>query len=155
MNDLLLLLGDVRPAGQVADTQRQGTSTLLSIALTERGLCASQGKAGTKMYKDFEADRNRGDFSVLPELHSVLSGMKVLTSPLHHADLRPTLSWGGPKTSSGQLPSPVMPDAGAQHVDREQRLRDLQEGLRRPRLQPALGPAHPVRELRAECDLGG
>ena len=30
------------------------------------------------MYRDFEADRNRGDFSLLPELHSVLSGMKVM-----------------------------------------------------------------------------
>ena len=29
------------------------------------------------MYKDFDEDRNRGDFSVLPELHAVLSGMKV------------------------------------------------------------------------------
>jgi len=36
-----------------------------------------QGKAGGKMYADFEGDRDRGDFSVLPELHSVLSGMKV------------------------------------------------------------------------------
>ena len=32
------------------------------------------------MYKDFEQDRTRGDFSVLPELHSVLSGMKVCSS---------------------------------------------------------------------------
>ena len=29
------------------------------------------------MYHDFEKDRAKGDFSVLPELHSVLSGMKV------------------------------------------------------------------------------
>jgi len=29
------------------------------------------------MYKDFEADRNQGNFDKLPELHAVLSGMKV------------------------------------------------------------------------------
>ncbi len=40
----------------------------------------AQGKAGGKMYADFEGDRDRGDFSVLPELHSVLSGMKVQTT---------------------------------------------------------------------------
>ena len=36
-----------------------------------------QGKSGAKLYSDFENDRNQGDFSALPELHSVLSGMKV------------------------------------------------------------------------------
>lgn len=29
------------------------------------------------MYKEFEADRDRGNFDKLPELHAVLSGMKV------------------------------------------------------------------------------
>ena len=38
-----------------------------------------QGKAGGKLYADFEDDRKQGDFSALPELHSVLSGMKVGT----------------------------------------------------------------------------
>lgn len=36
------------------------------------------------MYADFENDRDKGDFSVLPELHSVLSGMKVLLSLLSY-----------------------------------------------------------------------
>ena len=39
--------------------------------------CSVQGKAGAKLYSNFEDDRNQGDFSALPELHSVLSGMKV------------------------------------------------------------------------------
>ena len=29
------------------------------------------------MYSEFEADRDRGNFDKLPELHAVLSGMKV------------------------------------------------------------------------------
>ena len=29
------------------------------------------------MYAQFEKDRDRNDFSLLPELHSILSGMKV------------------------------------------------------------------------------
>ena len=29
------------------------------------------------MYKDFEADRDQGNFDKLPELHAVLSGMKA------------------------------------------------------------------------------
>ncbi len=41
---------------------------------------AAQGQSGAKMYRKFEKDRNRGDFSVLPELHAVLSGMKVALS---------------------------------------------------------------------------
>ena len=36
-----------------------------------------QGKSGMDMYKDFEADRDQGNFDKLPELHAVLSGMKV------------------------------------------------------------------------------
>ena len=31
-----------------------------------------------KMYKQFEKARDKGDFSLLPELHAVLSGMKVI-----------------------------------------------------------------------------
>jgi hypothetical protein len=37
----------------------------------------AQGKAGMDMYKEFEVDRDRGNFDKLPELHAVLSGMKV------------------------------------------------------------------------------
>lgn len=36
-----------------------------------------QGKAGMAMYTEFEQDRDRGNFEKLPELHAVLSGMKV------------------------------------------------------------------------------
>jgi len=36
-----------------------------------------QGKAGMDMYKEFEQDRDQGNFDKLPELHAVLSGMKV------------------------------------------------------------------------------
>ena len=36
-----------------------------------------QGKAGMESYRQFEADRDRGDFEGLPELHATLSGMKV------------------------------------------------------------------------------
>lgn len=37
----------------------------------------SQGKKAMQRYHDFEAARSNGDFSILPELHSMLSGMKV------------------------------------------------------------------------------
>ncbi len=36
-----------------------------------------QGKSGMDMYKEFEMDRDQGNFDKLPELHAVLSGMKV------------------------------------------------------------------------------
>ena len=45
-----------------------------------------QGKAGGKLYADFEEDRRQGDFSALPELHSVLSGMKV-SPPAFNLDM--------------------------------------------------------------------
>ena len=32
------------------------------------------------MYQQFEADRDKGNFDTLPELHAVLSGMKVCSS---------------------------------------------------------------------------
>ena len=34
-----------------------------------------QGKAGMAMYTEFEQDRDRGNFEMLPELHAVLSCM--------------------------------------------------------------------------------
>ena len=37
----------------------------------------TQGKSGMDMYKEFEVDRDQGNFDKLPELHAVLSGMKV------------------------------------------------------------------------------
>lgn len=36
------------------------------------------GDAMMDMYKKFEADRDRGDFSVLPELHALSSGLKAI-----------------------------------------------------------------------------
>ena len=43
----------------------------------------AQGKAGMDMYKEFELDRDQGNFDKLPELHAVLSGMKACDlSPL-------------------------------------------------------------------------
>ena len=40
-----------------------------------------QGKAGMDMYREFEQDRDKGNFDKLPELHAVLSGMKASASP--------------------------------------------------------------------------
>ena len=36
-----------------------------------------QGKTGMAMYSQFEKDRDQGNFELLPELHAILSGMKV------------------------------------------------------------------------------
>ena len=36
------------------------------------------GKVMMDMYTDFEKHRDKGDFSVLPELHAVSSGLKAL-----------------------------------------------------------------------------
>ena len=43
---------------------------------------AAQGKAGMESYRQFESDRDRGDFEGLPELHATLSGMKASASLL-------------------------------------------------------------------------
>ena len=40
-------------------------------------LLCLQGKAGMGMYSQFEKERDQGNFDLLPELHSILSGMKV------------------------------------------------------------------------------
>ena len=40
-----------------------------------------QGKAAMSMYSQFEKGRDQGDFSILPELHSILSGLKVMLGP--------------------------------------------------------------------------
>ena len=42
--------------------------------------CGVQGKAGMGMYSQFEKERDQGNFDLLPELHSILSGMKVTLS---------------------------------------------------------------------------
>ena len=39
-----------------------------------------QGKSGIGMYNQFEKERDQGNFELLPELHAILSGMKVLIS---------------------------------------------------------------------------
>lgn len=36
------------------------------------------------MYNQFEKERDQGNFDLLPELHAILSGMKVLCPPLLH-----------------------------------------------------------------------
>ena len=41
----------------------------------------AQGKSGMQMYHDFEEGRSKGDFSILPELHATLAGMKVRSLP--------------------------------------------------------------------------
>ena len=47
------------------------------MACSQRLYTCLQGKAAMVMYAQFEKDRDRNDFSLLPELHSILSGMKV------------------------------------------------------------------------------
>ena len=42
-----------------------------------------QGKAGIGMYNQFEKERDQGNFDLLPELHAILSGMKVRCPPLY------------------------------------------------------------------------
>lgn len=59
----------------------------------ESGCAVLQGKSGMDMYKDFEADRNQGNFDKLPELHAVLSGMKVSLSQALSYDISPIQAW--------------------------------------------------------------
>lgn len=42
-----------------------------------------QGKSAMGMYKQFEKGRDEGDFTMLPELHVILSGMKVDFQSVH------------------------------------------------------------------------
>jgi hypothetical protein len=53
-----------------AEWRCHGVEVLMRVSL-------EQGKAGMAMYTEFEQDRDRGNFEKLPELHAVLSGMKV------------------------------------------------------------------------------
>ena len=48
------------------------------VALTLNKVHGDQGKSGMAMYSQFEKDRDQGNFELLPELHAILSGMKVL-----------------------------------------------------------------------------
>ena len=54
-----------------------GAGPLVVAPCKEHTRAHVQGKAGWAMYRLFEKQRDQGDFSILPELHSVLSGMKV------------------------------------------------------------------------------
>ncbi len=54
-----------------------------SIVTNALGCCyimwpGVQGKSGIGMYNQFEKERDQGNFELLPELHAILSGMKVL-----------------------------------------------------------------------------
>ena len=48
-----------------------------SVALSLNKVHADQGKSGMAMYSQFEKERDQGNFELLPELHAILSGMKV------------------------------------------------------------------------------
>lgn len=50
-----------------------------------------QGKSAMRMYHDFEEQRSKGDFSILPELHVTLSGMKVMPTCLPWAPSAPCI----------------------------------------------------------------
>jgi hypothetical protein len=56
-----------------------GEDFVCALTMSFVGFIMLQGKAGMAMYSDFEQDRDRGNFDKLPELHAVLSGMKVRT----------------------------------------------------------------------------
>lgn len=60
---------------QVLDYQNT-SADLLGLVASAYAL-KFMGQAGMAMYKQFEQDRDRGDFSILPELHSTLSALKV------------------------------------------------------------------------------
>lgn len=58
---------------------------MFSIVTRALGCCLNvwpgvQGKSGIGMYNQFEKERDQGNFELLPELHAILSGMKVLFS---------------------------------------------------------------------------
>ena len=113
------------------------------------------------MYSQFEQDRDRGNFDSLPELHAVLSGMKVsVTSGLLHGFhvtlLRPPLLSGNTCIDKNKLRGcgACALCAGCQHEHCQRWHGSCQEGLRRPWVQPAVGAAHHIHSLCAERDLG-
>jgi len=63
---------------QVLDYQNTN-GELLPLVATAYALIF-MGKSAMGMYSQFEKDRDRGDFSILPELHAILSGMKALST---------------------------------------------------------------------------
>lgn len=60
----------------------QNTAADLLPLLAQAYALLFMGKSGMDMYKDFEADRDQGNFDKLPELHAVLSGMKAVSTTL-------------------------------------------------------------------------
>ena len=75
--------------GDVAHGHKQCSVGDLSTAYCSSLYCDVQGKSGMGMYSQFEKERDQGNFDLLPELHSVLSGMKVC-SPDH--SMQPAVS---------------------------------------------------------------
>ena len=92
----------------------------------------TQGKSGMAMYSQFEKERDQGNFELLPELHAILSGMKVHLLFLLH-------SLASPVTSLGSNLSMLITEANYSKAccgtDKKQR------GLVRLLLEPSL-PAH-------------
>ncbi|EIE26831.1 acyl-CoA oxidase [Coccomyxa subellipsoidea C-169] len=60
----------------------QNTAADLLPLLASSYALIFMGKAGMAMYSEFEADRDRGNFDKLPELHAVLSGMKAVSTTI-------------------------------------------------------------------------
>ncbi|CAK0735983.1 hypothetical protein CVIRNUC_000672 [Coccomyxa viridis] len=60
----------------------QNTAADLLPLLAQAYALLFMGKSGMDMYKEFEIDRDQGNFDKLPELHAVLSGMKALSTTL-------------------------------------------------------------------------
>jgi len=63
--------------------QYAATASRYGIVTRASGCCLNvwpgvQGKSGIGMYNQFEKERDQGNFELLPELHAILSGMKVL-----------------------------------------------------------------------------
>ncbi|KAK9833196.1 hypothetical protein WJX74_009804 [Apatococcus lobatus] len=63
---------------QVLDYQNT-SATLLPLVAVAYALIF-MGKSAMGMYKQFEKGRDKGDFSMLPELHVILSGMKAVST---------------------------------------------------------------------------
>eukprot|EP00884_Botryococcus_braunii_P015671 jgi/Botrbrau1/2788/Bobra.0125s0001.1 len=63
---------------QVLDYQNTAND-LLPLVATAYALIF-MGKSAMEMYRKFETERDRGDFSILPELHGMLSGMKAVST---------------------------------------------------------------------------
>jgi len=83
-------------ATQVLDYQNTAADLLGGVASAYA--LRFMGQAGMAMYRQFEADRNRGDFSILPELHSTLSALKVCDQRILCPALQPAKSHQAPRS---------------------------------------------------------